>query len=176
MLNLLNMICWIFLFSLFSINAQECGQASSARFNCIPEDNPTQDLCTKRNCCWDIHDQPSNLTKNPTLTTPLCWYPSNFTSYEIMSNTSTNYGLEIQLYTPGKTYLKDEITNLTVQIFFETQRRIRVKILDSYYRRYEVPLSVPIITQKADPTDYEVDFVSKPFGITVTRKSTNQTL
>jgi hypothetical protein len=69
-----------------------------------------------------------------------------------------------------------DILNLTVDLIYETQQRLRIRIYDSVYKRYEVPLQVPVVEKKADTTDYEVRFGQKPFAILVTRKSTGVTL
>lgn len=177
MLNTSLLICWTVLVCLFSINAQECSQPlKEGRFNCYPEDNPNQDKCRARGCCWNAAYQPSNLSNYQALDVPPCYYPSNFTSYKIMSNEPTDIGQEIQLYKPRGTYLPNDIFNLTVEIIYETQQRLRIRIRDSYYRRYQVPLQVPKVSKKADPTDYDVELISEPFAIIVTRKSTNETL
>ncbi|CAF4352151.1 unnamed protein product, partial [Adineta steineri] len=57
-----------------------------------------------------------------------------------------------------------------------TQERFRIRIYDTIYRRYEVPLQVPVVEKKATDTDYEITFSAKPFAILVTRKSTGVVL
>jgi hypothetical protein len=72
--------------------------------------------------------------------------------------------------------MPNDITNLTVDLIYETQQRFRIRIYDPVYKRYEVPLQVPVVEKKADMTDYDVVIKSKPFAIVVTRKSTGVTL
>ncbi len=171
------MTCLIILFFMSYINAQQCNQSSTAaRFNCYPEDNPTEQNCTARQCCWQPLLQQSNLSAFHDLDVPPCYYPSDFPTYEVTSNEPTDFGQRIQLYKSQATYLKYNINNLTVDLIYETPQRFRIKIYDSYFQRYEVPLQVPKVEKKADPTDYEVQVVSKPFAIIVIRKSTNETL
>ncbi|CAF4216399.1 unnamed protein product, partial [Rotaria magnacalcarata] len=69
-------------------------------------------------------------------------------------------------------YMPHDITSLTVDLIYETEQRFRIRIYDSIYRRYEVPLKVPVIEKKVNTTDYEVKITEKPFSILVTRKST----
>jgi hypothetical protein len=66
--------------------------------------------------------------------------------------------------------------NLTADLIYETQQRFRIQIYDTYNPRYQVPLPVPVVTKKADMTDYDVVVNSKPFSIVVTRKSTGAIL
>jgi len=72
--------------------------------------------------------------------------------------------------------MPNDILDLTVDLIYETQQRFRIKIYDSTNKRYEVPLQVPVVAQKADMTDYEVVVKPNPFAILVTRKSTGVTL
>ncbi|CAF4336268.1 unnamed protein product [Adineta steineri] len=66
--------------------------------------------------------------------------------------------------------------DLTVDLIYETQQRFRIRIYDSFNKRFEVPLDVPVVEKKVDMTDYEVKVAQKPFAILVTRKSTGVTL
>jgi hypothetical protein len=72
--------------------------------------------------------------------------------------------------------MPQDILNLTVDLIYETQQRFRIRIYDPIYKRYEVPLQVPMVEKKVDMTDYEVKVNQNPFAILVTRKSTGVTL
>ena len=65
-----------------------------------------------------------------------------------------------------------DISELTVDLIYETEQRVRIKIYDSIDKRYEVPLDVPVVAKKVNTTDYEVKVTGKPFSILITRKST----
>jgi len=171
-------ITWlIILFFVPYINTQQCDQPSkAARFNCYPEGNPTEKKCTDRQCCWLPSLKQSNLSVFNDPDVPPCYYPSDFPTYEVTSNEQTDFGQQIRLYKSRLTYLQHNINNLTVDLRFETQQRLRIRIYDPEFERYEVPLQVPKVDKKADTTDYEVQVVTKPFAIVVTRKSTNEIL
>lgn len=158
--------------------AQQCDPiADNARFDCYPEDGPTKEKCEARKCCWRPPTQQTNLKNyKDDLTPPYCYYPSDFPTYELMQNETTGFGQRFYLYRSQTTYLPYDILNLTVDLVYETQQRFRIKIYDSYYSRYQVPLPVPYVDTKAETTDYDVTVNSKPFWIRVTRKSTNATL
>jgi len=156
---------------------QQCDQSSDvARFDCYPEGNSTQDKCEARKCCWRLPVQQSNLTGLHDLNIPNCYYPSDFPTYEVISNETTDFGQRIQLFKSQTTYMPQDILNLTVDLIYESEQRFRIKIYDSVNKRYEVPLQVPVVQKKADMTDYDVVIKPKPFSILVTRKSTGVTL
>jgi lysosomal alpha-glucosidase len=152
---------------------QQCDQSSDvARFDCHPEDGSTQDNCEARKCCWRLPVQQSNLTGIRDPDVPYCYYPSDFPTYEVTSNETTDFGQRIRLFKSQTTYMPQDILNLTVDLIYESEQRFRIKIYDPVYKRYEVPLQVPVVQKKADMTDYDVVIKSKPFAILVTRKST----
>jgi hypothetical protein len=156
---------------------QQCDQSSDVtRFDCLPENNPTQEKCEGRKCCWRLPTQQSNLTSLRDPDVPSCYYPSDFPTYEVTSNETTDFGQRIRLFKSQTTYMPNDITNLTVDLIYETQQRFRIRIYDPVYKRYEVPLQVPVVEKKADMTDYDVVIKPKPFAIVVTRKSTGVTL
>ncbi len=161
---------------------QQCDQSSDvARFDCYPEDGAAQDKCEARKCCWRSPTQQSTLTAKhltypENVSVPCCYYPSDFPTYEMISNETTDFGQRIRLFKSQTTYMPQDITKLTVDLIYETQQRFRLQIYDSAFQRYQVPLQVPKVQQKADMTDYDVVIQSKPFAIVVTRKSTGVTL
>ena len=157
--------------------AQQCDQIPNvARIDCYPEDGPTQEKCEARNCCWRLPTQQlkSNGLTDPSV--PLCYHPSDFPTYEVTANQSTDFGQRLEIVKSQKTYMPNDILKLTVDLIYETQQRFRLKIYDPASQRYEVPLEVPVVTKRADTTDYDVVVKSKPFSILVTRKSTGVTL
>jgi hypothetical protein len=158
---------------------QQCDQIPNvARFDCYPQDGASQGNCEARKCCWRQPTKQTNLTgyDDDEANVPYCYYPSDYPTYEVMSNETTDFGLRLRLFRSQTTYLPLDIFNLTVDLVYETQQRFRIKIYDSYYNRYQVPLQVPVVAKKADMTDYNVVVNSKPFSIIVTRKSTGATL
>ncbi len=159
---------------------QQCDEIpEAARFDCDPDGagGGTQEKCEARKCCWRLPKKEANMTKytdEPGV--PYCYYSSDFPTYEVVSNETTDFGQRLRLFRSQTTYLPLDIRNLTVDLVYETQQRFRIKIYDSYYNRYQVPLQVPVAEKKADMTDYNVVINSKPFSIIVTRKSTGVTL
>ena len=162
----LSLICCVF--------TQQCAEPTEvARFDCYQEGNATQQKCEARGCCWKRPSQISNLN-SPGV--PLCFYPSDFPTYQVTSNQSTDFGQRFRIVKSKTTYMPNEILDLTVDLIYETQQRLRIKIYDTANKRYEVPLDVPAVEKKADSTDYDISVKSNPFAIIVTRISTGATL
>jgi hypothetical protein len=164
------------------VYTQQCDQSSDvARFDCYPENNSTQEKCEARKCCWRAPLQQPNLPDKHrsdfgNVTVPSCYYPSDFPTYEVTSNETTDFGQRLHIVKSQTTYMPNDILTLTVDLIYETQQRFRIQIYDSNFARYQVPLQVPKVDKKADMTDYEVVVKSKPFSLLVTRKSTGATL
>ena len=160
-----------------SAYSQQCDQSSNvARFDCYPEDGSTQEKCEARKCCWRSPMQQNNLTNFRDVNVPPCYYPKDFPTYQVTSNETTDFGQRIRIVKSQAAYMPQDILNLTVDLIYETQQRFRIRIYDPMYKRYEVPLQVPIVEKKVDMTDYVVSVNQNPFAILVTRKSTGVTL
>ena len=169
-------IVLVFYFGIYSF-AQKCDQPLDvARFDCHPERNATQQACEARKCCRKLPVSSSNLSSVDDPSVPNCYYPSDFPNYEVISNDPTDFGQRIQIVKTQSTYMPNDILKLTVDLIYETQQRLRIRIYDPANKRYEVPLEVPVVEKKADMTDYNVVVKSKPFSLVVTRKSTGVTL
>ena len=174
-------MAYLSLFKLFvvvclvcSINTQQCDQTSdNARFDCYPEPNPTQSQCEARNCCWHPDDQKSDTIE---IGVPFCYYSKDFPSYQVVTNQSTDFGQRLRIIKHQKTYMPNDILDLTVDLIYETQQRLRIRIYDSLAKRYEVPLDVPTVQNKANVTDYAVMVQDNPFAIIVKRQSTGMVL
>jgi hypothetical protein len=180
MVHLALLISFTILSFLCYSNAQQCDHTSPlARFDCYPEKDPTKEKCLARNCCWKLLLEQTNYTKKQSTkntlglnAAPFCFYPTDFPTYVVTSNETTDFGQRIRIVKSQTTYMPHDILNLTVDLIYETEQRFRIRIYDSVYQRYEVPLQVPVVEKKADMTDYEVKFSGEPFAIVVTRKST----
>ncbi|CAM4969340.1 unnamed protein product [Rotaria socialis] len=167
------------LFLWFS-SAQQCDQpVTTARFDCYPEPSISQEKCLARNCCWNPTNQllkARSANNSLEIGVPLCYYPRDFPAYKMTSNESTAFGQRLIIVKQQSTYMPNEILNLTVDLFYETAQRFRLRIYDSTKERFEVPLEVPVVKTKVNVTDYEVSVSQAPFSILVKRKSTGVTI
>ncbi|CAF0929492.1 unnamed protein product [Adineta ricciae] len=157
---------------------QQCEQSVNvARFDCFSDDGPTQERCEARKCCWRPPVISMNLTKIDSadfrdINVPYCYYPKDFPTYKVTSDEQTDFGQRVRIVKSQTTYMPHDILDLTVDLIYETQQRFRIRIYDSAYQRYMVPLKVPVVEKKANMTDYAVTVQSNPFAIFVTRIST----
>ncbi|XP_032896705.1 lysosomal alpha-glucosidase-like [Amblyraja radiata] len=141
------------------------------RFDCYPERDRvvTRKLCEQRGCCFaqDINDSSG---------VPWCFYPPNFPSYILGNRTPTELGEAGELTRKNKTYYPRDILKLQLNVMFETDHRLHIKINDSSNPRYEVPIEVPRAAKKATSPLYTVEYSEDPFGIVVRRRSTGTVL
>ncbi|KPP70988.1 lysosomal alpha-glucosidase-like [Scleropages formosus] len=150
------------------------GVPENWRFDCYPEKVVvTRELCEARNCCFI---QVSSGKKPIKDGVPWCFYPPNFPTYWVDALNDTDLGFTAQLKKSEKTYYPKDVETIQLDVLYETDSRLRVKITDPSYPRFEVPISVPNATQKASSPLYTVEFSKKPFGLIVKRTSTGTSI
>nr|XP_006826058.1 PREDICTED: sucrase-isomaltase, intestinal-like [Saccoglossus kowalevskii] len=139
------------------------------RFDCFPEPNADQSKCEKRGCIWK-----ESLTAN----VPWCYYPSVYgykiTGKPMASTLGTTINVQWIDDIP-KRYSDDvstTIEKLRVDIEHQTDTRLRIKIYDASKTRFEVPLQLPKVTEKADNPLYDVTYTDSPFSFQITRVDT----
>ncbi|XP_022100313.1 sucrase-isomaltase, intestinal-like [Acanthaster planci] len=144
------------------------------RFDCFPDLNTTatKELCEARGCFW----KPATNAK-----APVCFYPLTY-GYQMTSPpTETNLGWEARLIRlegiPSR--YGTDIDNLKLEVEFQTDYRLRLKITDAEKARYEVPseaVNIAKPTKKPSNPMYEVSYKQHPFSIQVKRTSTGVTV
>uniref|UniRef100_A0AAV2LKQ6 Uncharacterized protein n=1 Tax=Knipowitschia caucasica TaxID=637954 RepID=A0AAV2LKQ6_KNICA len=141
------------------------------RFDCFPERGAvvTQAMCEARNCCF----VPQAVGRNGV---PWCFYPQDYPSYSLMSLQSTPLGQTGTLERRQQTYYPSDIMTLQLQVWEETDTRLHIKITDPSSPRYEVPIEVPTVTEKALSPQYVLELTKEPFGVVVRRASTGTLL
>uniref|UniRef100_A0A8P4K6Y5 Alpha glucosidase 2 n=1 Tax=Dicentrarchus labrax TaxID=13489 RepID=A0A8P4K6Y5_DICLA len=160
---------------------QSCSLIPEAwRFDCYPERGVvvTRELCEARNCCFIPASAPFSSATRPSGRNgiPWCFYPLDFPSYSLVSINDTSLGQKGTLVRDVKTYYPADILTLEVEIRHETDTRLRVRITDPSNSRFEVPISVPTTTKKAESPYYIVELSKQPFGLIVKRSSTGAVL
>ncbi|NXN29051.1 LYAG glucosidase, partial [Nycticryphes semicollaris] len=146
----------------------------SHRFDCYPERHVvvTQELCESRGCCF-IQSPPLAGGKRGV---PWCFYPPDFPSYALESLNQTALGMVGLLVRREKAYYPRDIEMLRLDVEFETDTRLHIKITDAANPRYEVPLDVPRATKRAENPIYSLDFSRDPFGVLLRRRTTGTVL
>ena len=161
-----------FLFFIHSTIAQQCDILSNnERFDCYPNDDADEQKCQARGCCWR---KPDDAFED--INVPFCYYPKDFPSYILKTNQSTDFGQRIVINKSQDGFMPNDTSELTVDLIYESNQRLRIRIYNSAQKRYEVPLEVPVIPIRANRTDYDVKMNEKPFSIVVTRVSTGVVL
>jgi hypothetical protein len=113
----------------YYICAQQYEQSMDlARFDCHPDDGASQERCEARKRCWRLPIQQVNLTEKyrtsfQDIDVPLCYYPSDFPAYSILSNETTDFGQRIRIVKSQITFMLNDILDLTVDLIYETQQR-----------------------------------------------------
>ncbi|XP_061778812.2 lysosomal alpha-glucosidase isoform X1 [Nerophis lumbriciformis] len=140
------------------------------RFDCYPERGVvvTRELCEARNCCFISLSSSDGI--------PWCFYPPEFPSYALKSINDTDLGQSGTLVKEVKTYYPADVMTLEFESRYESDTRLRVRITDPSSSRYEVPISVPIITKKTESPAYTVELSKEPFGLIVRRTATGTVL
>ncbi|KAM6121973.1 lysosomal alpha-glucosidase-like [Phoenicopterus ruber ruber] len=146
----------------------------SHRFDCYPERRVvvTQELCESRGCCF-IESSPPVGDKRGV---PWCFYPPDFPSYTLESLNQTALGMVGLLVRREKAYYPRDIEMLRLDVEFEADTRLHIKITDAANPRYEVPLEVPRAMKRAENPIYSLDFSWDPFGVLLRRRATGTVL
>nr|XP_057925995.1 lysosomal alpha-glucosidase isoform X1 [Doryrhamphus excisus] len=150
---------------------ETCGRIPEVwRFDCYPEKGAvvTREMCEARNCCF--------IPSSPSDGIPWCYYPLEFPSYTLRLVNDTDLGQKGTLVKEVKTYYPADIMTLELESRYESDTRLRVRITDPSSSRYEVPISVPIVTKKAESPVYTVELSKEPFGLIVRRSATGTVL
>ena len=127
--------CWIFLTVLVSFSTAqdsstdtaECTIDPNQRFDCHPEVNATKEICEGRGCCWLENDM--DLSSRAQGLQPVCFFPTDFPAYVISDVTDTPLGFSMDLQKNETAFYPREVTVLKVDIMYESDSRLRVKVI-----------------------------------------------
>ncbi|OXA58369.1 Lysosomal alpha-glucosidase [Folsomia candida] len=132
------------------------------KFDCHPANVATADDCLNRGCCWkplEVH----NL--------PWCYYPLGFAYYVFTEFVPTKTGLRgSAVSTRASPYPKD-VKNLNVDIIYETEDIVRIRITDAKNSRYEVPFEYSKTSYDKKPDILNYSVVTSRYGIQIFRSA-----
>lgn len=104
----------------------QCPEAEGERVDCNPEKdgNLNEDTCHSRGCCW---------VAGGSSAAPYCFFPDNY-GYNLtnVSNTDVGVTAHVQKSDSKLPYLK-EVWELKVEVYYETDERLRVKVCVTFY-------------------------------------------
>ncbi|ETW05245.1 hypothetical protein, variant [Aphanomyces invadans] len=130
------------------------------RYFLSPTDATT---CAALGCCFDGNE---------------CFQPS-FLGYDLNSWVETSNGYTGTLILRSRGPFGNDIQELTVDVSSDVHDRVRVRIYDPSFRRYEVPLPLHVagnFSSNSTTKLYSVSVTESPFGLAITRVSTGETL
>ncbi|XP_023230572.1 lysosomal alpha-glucosidase-like [Centruroides sculpturatus] len=152
------------------------------KFDCYPDTPVTEDKCVARGCCWKVVQNGAanvNLTFPP-LNVPYCYYPANYTGYNVTFVKNTKWEIEARLRRLIPSGFPNDVENVLVKVSME-HHSLRIQIIDPSKKRYEVPLE-KIFQRKLFRRDeslidmlYDVE-LNKNGDLKVKRIKTNETI
>lgn len=153
---------------------------NNQKFDCHPQTGANQKACEERGCCWAEPKEDINLTVtnvNTTISVPHCYYPKDYALYKFVNLTVADFGATGYMKAVySSPYPKDKQI-LKIDIKYETETRLHIKIYDPVIKRYEPPYpEVPIMESAAKNIQYQVDIDKNKIGFTVVRKSDNKSI
>ncbi|KAJ8027757.1 Maltase-glucoamylase, intestinal [Holothuria leucospilota] len=147
---------------------QEDSTKENERIDCHPDPGASKCSCHSRKCVWSSASQPD---------APWCYYPVSYRTYNITSQVDTAKGSRATLAYVGSPIFSNPVMSLTVDVEYQTDYRLRVKIYDTDNARFEVPLDIPSPSTKASNPQYSVSFSNVDnFSFKVTRNSNGETI
>ena len=153
----------------FESFAQNCLVETASRKECGSGLITSNSQCLANGCCW-ARDDDRNI--------PWCFHGSDTkdTGYSLVSINPTMNGYSgiLTKNQPGNSVYGPDIQYLTLDVYFENDATLRVKITDANRTRWEIPQSIiPRAEPAIAPTtvDTSISFVENPFSFEVKRKS-----
>eukprot|EP01023_Acetabularia_acetabulum_P042888 TRINITY_DN4274_c1_g1_i1.p1 TRINITY_DN4274_c1_g1~~TRINITY_DN4274_c1_g1_i1.p1 ORF type:complete len:981 (+),score=174.94 TRINITY_DN4274_c1_g1_i1:29-2944(+) len=133
-----------------------------------------QQICEDKGCCWKPGQEGSS--------TPWCFFPEDQQSqYKAVSMANSKNKMEglLKIINGQFPNLGKDVDTLKVLVEMESTDRLHIRLVDAENSRWEIPQSyVPTNPASNSPKDqlYSVYYMESPFGITVKRKSNNETI
>ncbi|XP_006814115.2 sucrase-isomaltase, intestinal-like [Saccoglossus kowalevskii] len=153
---------WCFYDNVYTIPASE-------RIDCYPEGGVTESTCHARGCIFetDYNTEAS-----------WCYFPLENGYRMVGSPVGTTMGYRVTLQKINTyTMFGGDIVDLILDVEFQTDDRVRVKIYDPNNARYEVPLTIASPSVMAANPNYDIIFDAGPaFSFKIIRVSTGTVL
>ncbi|CAG9860741.1 unnamed protein product [Phyllotreta striolata] len=136
------------------------------KFDCYPGGAVDQQKCEERGCCWLPRSD------GVPLNVPYCFYPSNYGGYSVVNVTGTSFGLTAFLKREYSTGYPGDVGVIKMVVKYESETRLRVKIVDPLSNRYECPYpEIPIVDKASINLMYRFEIDTFHRGFKVKRKS-----
>ncbi|XP_066997663.2 lysosomal alpha-glucosidase [Anabrus simplex] len=148
------------------------------KFDCYPESGATEPLCKQRGCCWLPRKwEDTTIHSDVTVGVPYCFYPMNYGGYKFLNISKIAYGMTAYLERTFKSPYPDDIKVLRMDVKYETQYSLHIKLVDPSVARFEPPYPEVVLKEKVTSEfDYIVEVDEHKVGFKIIRKSTNVTI
>ncbi|XP_067936400.1 lysosomal alpha-glucosidase-like [Watersipora subatra] len=148
-----------------------CVVETSEKVDCMAGIPSDKSKCEARGCCWTPVSDGGSI--------PWCYYQKDDSvGYKIDNIFVTHAGYQVMGSRKDKSIWPADVMDIQMNVYFETQERARIQILDAKNDRYQVPIETPPINPSTRPaaTDYKVNFPKDTFGIKLTRSDSGAVL
>ncbi|ELU06499.1 hypothetical protein CAPTEDRAFT_169641, partial [Capitella teleta] len=139
------------------------------RVDCLPEIGGSMETCLARGCYWCESGTPN---------VPWC-FMSPLHGYRVSGEVEdTVKGQRVHLRRVNNpSWFGEDVVQVDVDIEYQEDDRLRVKIYDPSEARYEVPLGIPSPDDKATSPLYEIQITESPsFALKIIRISSGETI
>ncbi|XP_023345565.1 maltase-glucoamylase, intestinal [Eurytemora carolleeae] len=146
---------------------EEGALSVAERIDCHPEPDVSREKCESRGCFYEIVEEEGGA--------PWCYYPTGYGYMMLDEPAETHDGYMVHLRrSVSLPMFGGESQDLWVQVFFQTDNRLRILITDDK-PRFQVPIEIPSLGGMPSNPEYTVSFTSSPtFGIRVNRRSSGE--
>lgn len=115
-----------------SLSTKQCDVLpENERFDCHPEKLATAVSCTARGCCWGQADgkHGNNSSSGFKMSVPYCYYPQNYDGYKVIDqHLESPSEMKVSLKRTTSTYYPRDVSELSMEISYETPYRLRIKV------------------------------------------------
>ncbi|KAL5969703.1 Lysosomal alpha-glucosidase [Taenia solium] len=120
-----------------AVNSPACDAVPNpSRLDCHPEPMATEAECIRRNCCWSLVDRDRTIA---------CYFPANYPTYKPggkIVRSGCGFSLSAKRLPGAYSVPPEPIEEVQLNVDFETETRVRVRITDVNAERWEPKLEL----------------------------------
>lgn len=101
--------------------------SDNEKFDCYPEDGGNEELCSKRECCWQPKNNKS--VDFPPLNVPWCFYPKSYGGYQYLNVSYSTNGVRAFMKRTFASPYPDDVQILRLDFHYESSDRLHLKVI-----------------------------------------------